>query len=52
VVPLYTGGQRVGLLTFFTADLHRSFDAQDLALAEDLGQRITAMVAAERLTAR
>jgi GAF domain-containing protein len=52
VVPLRHGGQGVGLLTFVTSDVARRFDAEDLALAEDLGQRIAAMVAAERVTAR
>lgn len=52
VVPLQHGGQRVGLLTFFTADLSRRFDDADVALAEDLGRRIAAMVAAERVTTR
>jgi PAS domain S-box-containing protein len=52
VVPLRTGGELVGLLTFFTADLSRRYDDGDLAVAEDLGQRIAAMVAGERMAAR
>jgi PAS domain S-box-containing protein len=52
VVPLQHGGEQVGLLTFFTAHLYRRFDPEDLALAEDLGRRIAAMVAAERVTVR
>ncbi|MGY1686443.1 SpoIIE family protein phosphatase [Geodermatophilus sp. SYSU D00867] len=52
VVPLQHGGERVGLLTFLTTDLARRYDEEDLALADELGQRIAATVAAERVTAR
>ncbi|MGY1725472.1 SpoIIE family protein phosphatase [Geodermatophilus sp. SYSU D01062] len=52
VVPLLDGDQPIGLLSVYTTDLSRRFDDDDLALAEDLGQRIATMVATERVTAR
>jgi serine phosphatase RsbU (regulator of sigma subunit) len=52
VVPLRAGDELVGLLTFFAADLSRRFDDDDLSLAENLGHRIAAMVAAERIADR
>ncbi|MGY1616888.1 SpoIIE family protein phosphatase [Geodermatophilus sp. SYSU D00691] len=52
VVPLHSAGERVGLVTFYTTDLSRRYDDDDVALAEDLGQRIAGMVAAEQLGAR
>jgi len=52
VVPLVTGGERVGLLTLSAADPTRRYDDADLALAGEFGQRIATMVGAERLAAR
>ena len=52
VVPLVAGGDHVGLLTLVATDRARSYDDADLALGGELGQRIAAMVAAERVAAR
>ncbi|HEV7210376.1 MAG TPA: SpoIIE family protein phosphatase [Blastococcus sp.] len=52
VAPLVTAGQRVGLLTVSTADPHRHYDDDDLAVTGELGQRIAAMVAAEQAAVR
>lgn len=52
VVPLLAGEERVGLLTVSATDPDRRYDADDLALAGDLGQRIATMVGAERVAAR
>jgi PAS domain S-box-containing protein len=52
VVPLVTSGERVGLLTLSAADRTRRYDDSDLTLAGELGRRMAAMVAAERLAAR
>ncbi|MFL6162634.1 MAG: SpoIIE family protein phosphatase [Jatrophihabitantaceae bacterium] len=51
VAPLTTGGKVVGLLTV-AADARPAYDAGDIALADDLGQRIATMVAGERLAAQ
>lgn len=38
-VPLTVGGRPFGLLTFVAVDARRTFDTEDLALAEELGRR-------------
>ncbi|MGY1728743.1 SpoIIE family protein phosphatase [Geodermatophilus sp. SYSU D01062] len=52
VVPLVTGGERVGLLSLAVADPGRRFDDADRALAGDLGRLVATTVAAERLAER
>jgi PAS domain S-box-containing protein len=49
--PLTTGGDVVGLLTLTAAAPDR-YDAADVALGDDLAQRLATMVGAERLAAR
>lgn len=49
--PLSTAGETVGLLTVAT-DSRPAYDQVDVAFAADLGERIAAMLAAERFTAR
>ncbi|MGY1737254.1 SpoIIE family protein phosphatase [Geodermatophilus sp. SYSU D00684] len=49
--PLTIGDAVVGLLTLTAQAPHR-YDEADVALAADLGQRLTTMVAAERLAAQ
>lgn len=43
-VPLAAKGRATGVITFVTADSGRRYDASDLALAEDLGRRISVAV--------
>ena len=52
VVPLVAGRQRLGLVTLSLASPHRPYDDADLDVAGELGQRIAAMVAAERVATR
>lgn len=52
VVPLISGGERVGLLTLAAADPAHRYDDEDVALGGELGRRIAAMVAAERVSAQ
>ena len=43
-VPLATATQVLGAITFVAAESRRSFNADDLALAEDLGARVAAAI--------
>nr|WP_246066360.1 GAF domain-containing protein [Geodermatophilus aquaeductus] len=52
IVPLLSGGQVVGLLTLAATDAERWSEDGDLELAGDLGQRVVATVAAERVATR
>ncbi|MGY1795205.1 SpoIIE family protein phosphatase [Geodermatophilus sp. SYSU D00525] len=52
VVPLVTGGERVGMLSLAAADAGRRFDDADRELAGDLGRLVATTVAAERLAER
>lgn len=52
LAPLVANGELVGLLSCSSADPGRRYDDADLALADDLGQRIATTVAAERLAER
>ncbi|HXV94057.1 MAG TPA: SpoIIE family protein phosphatase, partial [Pseudonocardia sp.] len=47
VVPLVSAGRLLGAITFFTGGESRAYDDADLTLAEELGRRAAAMVAAE-----
>jgi PAS domain S-box-containing protein len=49
IVPLAVGGRRLGALTFAAAGSGRRYDADDLALAEDLAQRAALAVENARL---
>ncbi|MGQ0573865.1 MAG: PAS domain-containing protein [Pseudonocardia sp.] len=52
VVPLTAPGRLVGSLSYHSLDRPRGFDAADLALAAEIGRRVTALVVAERAAAR
>lgn len=52
LVPLVADGRTVGSLTLVATGPGRRYVDADLALAGELGQRVAAMVAAERVTTR
>jgi PAS domain S-box-containing protein len=52
VVPMRAGGATIGALTFVNAGSGRSFDADDLAFAEDLASRAATAVENARLYTR
>jgi PAS domain S-box-containing protein len=49
IVPLSVGGRSVGALTFVSAESHRHYGPEDLALAEDLAGRAALAVENARL---
>jgi signal transduction histidine kinase len=49
VVPMIARDQALGAIAFVSADRHRHFDEQDLALAEDIAARAALAVANARL---
>jgi PAS domain S-box-containing protein len=51
-VPMKAGGATIGALTFVNADSERSFDADDLAFAEDIASRAATAVENARLYTR
>ena len=52
IVPLLTGEQVVGCLAIVATESVRHYDEQDVALAEDLGRRIAAMVGTGQIANR
>ncbi len=52
LVPLVADGRTVGSLTLLNTEPGRRYDDADLSLAGELGQRVAAIVAAERVTTR
>ncbi len=48
-VPLTVRGKTLGVLTFITAESRKQYDAADLQLAEDLGQRAATAIENARL---
>ena len=51
VVPMRARGRSIGLLWLYTMDSERRYDADDLALAEDLGRRAALAIDNARLYA-
>jgi signal transduction histidine kinase/ActR/RegA family two-component response regulator len=49
VIPLVARGERIGVLSFATAESGRTFDERDLELAEELGYRAALAVSNARL---
>jgi PAS domain S-box-containing protein len=49
IVPLQATGRVFGAISFFTSESHRSYDARDLALAEELARRAATSIEHARL---
>ena len=52
IVPLNVSGRLLGLLSFASITHARTYDAFEIALAEELGRRVALMIEADRSTRR